>query len=240
MKKTIQRRKIRTERRPIVVVDKGGKRAKWFLLFLFGVSSYFIGARVSPAISDFWATVSNGGADTSGVVHTAEFSEDDDSVPVAGSLPEYTEAGAEEKPKAVKSATGSVFSEGEPPLIVGGVPDGWRVETSNEIKAKFGPHKVPVGDDITFVVPVYTLVPSEAMDGVYIIEPGRTKTGDDEGGTLSAILSRLDGEISTINTALGSLSKALAMLPAQAPSENEKPEISDGEGISYKASVSGR
>lgn len=212
----------------------GRKRTTWFLLILFGLGSYFFGARVSPLVEEYWSkkperAIGNGEV----VIHTAELADEEDPVPVAGSVPEYDKE-PEEKPKAVKSSTGSIFSEGDPPLIVGNVPEGWRVETSNEIKIKFGPRKVPLGDDITFVVPVYTLVPSDNLDGVYIIEPGRTKTGDDEGGTLSAILSRLDGEIGAISVALGSLSKALAMLPAQ-----EDGGVAE-EGISYRASVSER
>lgn len=212
----------------------GRKRTTWFLLILFGLGSYFFGAKVSPLVEEYWIKEPARASGTGEVVvHTAKFADEEDSIPVAGSAPEYDKE-PEEKNKAVKSSTGSIFSEGDPPLIVGNVPEGWRVETSNEIKIKFGPRKVPLGDDITFVVPVYTLVPSDNLDGVYIIEPGRTKTGDDEGGTLSAILSRLDGEIGAISVALGSLSKALTMLPAQ-----EEVGVVE-EGIIYKTSVSGR
>jgi len=224
-------------------VGTTNRRTKLFLLLVFGVGSYFIGSWISPTVGEVFGKSKSSGEDVEVVeggdvtVHTAEFSEED-SVAVAGSTPEYTKED-KSNTKAVKSSTGSVFSEGDPPLIIGEVPEGWRVETSNEIKAKFGPHKVPIGDDITFVVPVYTLVPSDTVDGVYIIEPGRTQTGDDEGGTLSSILARLDGEIGAISTALGSLSKALAMLPAQ---ENEAGAVAEkgAEGISYRASVSER
>lgn len=168
-----------------------------------------------------------------GVLHNIEFEEGGE-VAVAGGKPRKAEV--EPTPKAVKSSSGSVFSEGEAPSIVGAVPTGWRVETSNDIKVKFGPHKVPVGDDITFVVPVYTLVPEDDPSGVYIIEPGRTKDGHDEGGTLAAILSRLDGEAVAVKGALASLSDAIAMLP-----RNEKDTtVAEGEtvgGVEYQASV---
>lgn len=245
MKKNNARKRGKLDRRESGIQrgGEGGRKAKLFLLLAFGVGSYFFGSWISPTVGEVFGKNKTLGEDVSvmeddgGTVHTAEFSEED-SVAVAGSTPEYTNED-KAKPKAVKSSTGSVFSEGDPPLIIGEVPEGWRVETSNEIKAKFGPHKVPIGDDITFVVPVYTLVPSDTIDGVYIIEPGRTQTGDDEGGTLSAILARLDGEISAISTALGSLSKALAMLPAE-ESESQGLVEKGAEGISYRASVSGR
>lgn len=244
MKRVASKKRQKPERRE--VHSSGGTKLRLFLLLLFGVGSYFFGERVVPAVGSFLS-----GQQDQVVIHTAEFPAEEDTVAVAGSLPEYEDQAqvgeadkrTEDKPKAIKSSTGSVFSEGDPPLIVGEVPAGWRVETSNEIKAKFGPQKVPVGDDITFVVPVYTLVPSESIDGVYIIEPGRTKTGDDEGGTLSAILSRLDGEIAAISTALGSLSEALAMLPSPEIEEGagDRPVAGgDKDGISYRTSVSGR
>jgi hypothetical protein len=159
------------------------------------------------------------------VSHDVDFSEEDDKIAVAGSQPKKDEIEA----KPVKSSTGSVFSEGEAPVIVGGVPEGWRVETSNDIKVKFGPHKVPVGDDITFVVPVYTLVPGDAPGGVYIIEPGRTKEGHDEGGTLASVLTRLDSEAQAVERALGALSEAIAMLPAPENEAVVEVEVDQGE-----------
>jgi len=238
VKKTTQRRKSRAPRE--TKSDHSGRRKfRWFLLLLFGLGSYFAGDKVVLWFGNLGAKDEI----IQGVeVVSAEGFSEDESIPVAGSLPQYEQDKV--SPVAVKSSTGSVFSEGEPPVIVGNVPEGWRVETSNEIKVKFGPHKVPVGDDITFVVPVYTLVPSENVDGVYIIEPGRTRGGDDEGGTLSSILTRLDGEAGAISEALGSLSKALSMLPVPEIEERGVADGADGdgrvEGVRYKTSVSGR
>ncbi len=115
---------------------------------------------------------------------------------------------AKEKAK-VKSAAGSVFSEGEAPTVVGAVPDGWRVETSPDVKAKFGPHPVPGSEDITFVVPVYTLVPDEHRNGAYVMEPGRTEDGQDMGGTLGSVLRRMEMEAGNIAIALGALTDSL-------------------------------
>jgi len=110
---------------------------------------------------------------------------------------------------SVKGAGGSVFSEGDAPVVIGEVPEGWRVETSPDIKAKFGPHPVPGGEDITFVVPVYTLVPEEGRPGAYVMEPGRGEKGEDAGGTISAVLGRIETETETVSKVLGSLATSL-------------------------------
>lgn len=117
----------------------------------------------------------------------------------------------------VKGAGGSVFSEGDAPTVVGDIPAGWRVETSPDVKAKFGPQPVPGGEDITFVVPVYTLVPEEKRAGAYVMEPGRTAEGQDGGGTLSGVLGRMQGESTTIGAALATLSDSLRGLEAMVP-----------------------
>lgn len=109
----------------------------------------------------------------------------------------------------VKGVGGSVFSEGEAPTVVGNVPAGWRVETSPDVKAKFGPQPVPGGEDITFVVPVYALVPEDRRAGAYVMEPGRNSRGDDEGGTLASILERIESESGAVEGALGTLSESI-------------------------------
>jgi hypothetical protein len=110
---------------------------------------------------------------------------------------------------SVKGEGGSVFSEGDAPVVVGEIPAGWRVETSPDIKAKFGPHAVPGGEDITFVVPVYTLVPEEGRPGAYIMEPGRGEQGEDSGGTIGAVLERVETEAETVSKVLSSLAASL-------------------------------
>jgi hypothetical protein len=211
-----------------------------------GWGAYAAGDLISPSLLKRVDMGTFGLGGNEAVAHDVDFSEED-KIAVAGGKPKK----AETTPKAVKSSTGSVFTEGEAPVIVGDVPEGWRVETSNDIKVKFGPHKVPVGDDITFVVPVYTLVPGDSPGGVYIIEPGRTKEGHDEGGTLASVLTRLDSETQAVERALGSLSEAIAMLPLpegqavaegggeEAPRENdrEKEKAAGKEGLDYRASV---
>lgn len=117
----------------------------------------------------------------------------------------------------VKGAGGSVFSEGDAPTVMGDIPAGWRVETSPDVKAKFGPQPVPGGEDITFVVPVYTLVPEERRPGAYVMEPGRTADGQDGGGTLGGVLGRMQNEAAAIGAALATLSDSLAGLEKMAP-----------------------
>lgn len=116
-----------------------------------------------------------------------------------------------EIPKPKKSE-GSVFSEGDAPIIVGDVPAGWRVEPISEIKAKFAPKKVEGAEEVTFVVPAYTLVPEDREDTVYVIEPGRTQDGENTGGTLDKVLDRMSSESGAVGKALDSLSKAIGGL----------------------------
>lgn len=189
---------------------------------MVGGVSYFSGQRLSPLISPTFGAVANGER-----MREISLDFEKDAVAVAGSEPrvpkkKVVKTGKSSEPKVVKSSTGSVFSEAAAPVVVGDVPSGWKIETSNEIKAKFGPHKVPVGDDITFVVPVYTLVPDSGGEGVYVIEPGRTKEGHDEGGALGSVLARLDAEAQAVDGALGSLSKAIAMLSGGATTQTAK------------------
>lgn len=222
-----------------------------FSLAAVAAAAYFSGLKLSPVVVGV-------GENRGESVQTVSFDEGD-RIAVAGGRPKNGGDGAAEPKgpaKGVKASGGSVFSEGQAPSIIGQVPEGWRVETASDIKIKFGPHKVPVGDDITFVVPVYTLVPSDSPDGVYIIEPGRTKSGHDEGGTLPSVLARLESESQAVCSALGSLSEAIAMLPgedppaeavAEVPAEPAKSgaaadgvRIPEGSGLGYRGSVSDR
>lgn len=121
----------------------------------------------------------------------------------------------------VKGASGSVFSEGDVPTVVGDIPAGWRVETSPDIKAKFGPQPVPGSEDITFVVPVYTLVPEERRPGAYVMEPGLSEDGQDGGGTLRGVLGRMESEAGAISSALTTLTDSLSGLERLAPESLE-------------------
>jgi hypothetical protein len=104
---------------------------------------------------------------------------------------------------------------------MGDIPSGWRVETSPDVKAKFGPQPVPGGEDITFVVPVYTLVPEERRPGAYVMEPGRNVDGQDSGGTLGGVLERMQNEAGAISAALGVLSESLRGLEGMVPADSE-------------------
>lgn len=129
----------------------------------------------------------------------------------------------------VKGVGGSVFSEGDAPTVIGDIPAGWRVETSPDVKAKFGPQPVPGGEDITFVVPVYTLVPEERRPGVYVMEPGRAADGQDGGGTLGGVLERMRNEAAAIGGALDTLSDSLAGLEKMAPEFLEGDPVEEAE-----------
>jgi len=90
---------------------------------------------------------------------------------------------------------------------VGNVPDKWRVEQVEGLKAKTKSIVFSNGAEYTFVVPPYQLLPEQVPGGLYVIEPGREATGG--GTTLPDVIDRYNSETDILRNTLEALDSTL-------------------------------
>lgn len=122
--------------------------------------------------------------------------------PVAAQTPGKTDLPPAATPKPANNTFYDIKTE-----PVGNVPDKWRVEQVEGLKAKTKSIVFSNGAEYTFVVPPYQLLPEQVTGGLYVIEPGREATGG--GTTLPDVIDRYNSETDILRNTLEALDATL-------------------------------